>query len=393
MRALALGAILLGLRAAASDASASCAPPCRSGFQCIAGACVEACNPVCGEGLRCIELAPGKHDCLTAQTADAVLSEKRSPAPALSAAPLSRRIGLGLEGQFGGAEALNGDRVSLPMLLGPSFILSRGLGELWLRAGFFAEPLGREMTFGALFGFDVWVQVSRHLFSGAGFQTGPLATPGFTGHGEFRVTPLAVRFGEGNRLQLGPFLNVMPSGMFGASPGIGGGLSIAYLHPVAGEGDGWSDEVSDGTGLQLSAEVANEGRVVSNTPLAFYTLAFGIGGRGEHVAVRGRFGGSFGYSASVNFRGPIGGPFTGLEVEALVGRFAFALQTDAWLVLGYPSVIFGLVGRLFPLKVRLGAARNVEVGAFISSHALLDPRVGSMFGLGGGLALTLLYLP
>lgn len=58
------------------DASAACAPACRSGFVCVSGECVSACNPACDPG----EICTRDGECVPAPS-DAGGGEDAGPAP------------------------------------------------------------------------------------------------------------------------------------------------------------------------------------------------------------------------------------------------------------------------------------------------------------------------
>lgn len=58
----------------AQDTSLSCSPPCRNGYACKNGVCVELCNPPCPIGLKCI-----KFDCIPVNQNISIKTQELSP--------------------------------------------------------------------------------------------------------------------------------------------------------------------------------------------------------------------------------------------------------------------------------------------------------------------------
>jgi hypothetical protein len=48
------GILILASMAPATSEAQDCEPPCRDGYLCLKGRCIEACNPPCAEGEQCV---------------------------------------------------------------------------------------------------------------------------------------------------------------------------------------------------------------------------------------------------------------------------------------------------------------------------------------------------
>lgn len=74
-----------GVMAARDEAGDDCFPPCRSGYLCHEGECIEACNPPCPEGERCTD----EGECVPAPSAAPKPAPEPAPKPAPKPAPES----------------------------------------------------------------------------------------------------------------------------------------------------------------------------------------------------------------------------------------------------------------------------------------------------------------
>jgi hypothetical protein len=69
-----LGVLCITWISSAQDTSLSCDPPCRKGYACQKGICVELCNPPCPIGLNCVN-----YDCIPIKQDISMKTHELSP--------------------------------------------------------------------------------------------------------------------------------------------------------------------------------------------------------------------------------------------------------------------------------------------------------------------------